>query len=159
LKIKAGNVLCPGQAVIADNTYEMTFSIAHHVTNPLPLSCVADYQHLVENVLCQQQPMVKVIIKATAHPQGAPDKENVPPALDRLDALVDWVLGPAPNVNDILPGNIAKNDNIKQLHLHWECTMSNCSSEHCYIPADGPHFALSHDHFDKWAVAMVRCYN
>ena len=69
LKIKAGDVLHPGQAVIANNAYEMTFSIAHHVPNPLPLSCVADYQHLVENVLRQQQPMVKVIIKATLHPQ------------------------------------------------------------------------------------------
>jgi len=69
LKIKAGDILHPGQAVIADNAYEMTFSIAHHVPNPLPLSCVADYQHLVENVLRQQQPMVKVIIKVTAHPQ------------------------------------------------------------------------------------------
>ena len=69
LKIKAGDVLHPGQAVIADNAYEMTFSIARHVPNPLPLSCVADYQHLVENALHQQQPTVKVIIKATLHPQ------------------------------------------------------------------------------------------
>jgi len=69
LKIKAGDVLHPGQAVIADNAYEMTFCIAHHVSNLLPLSCVADYKHLVENALRQQQPMVKVIIKATAHPQ------------------------------------------------------------------------------------------
>jgi len=69
LKIKAGDVLYPGQAAIADNAYEMTFSIARHVSNPLPLSCIADYKHLVENALRQQQPTVKVIIKATAHPQ------------------------------------------------------------------------------------------
>jgi hypothetical protein len=69
LKIKAGDVLYPGQAAIADNAYEMTFCIARHVSNPLPLSCVADYKHLVENALRQQQPTVKVIIKATAHPQ------------------------------------------------------------------------------------------
>jgi hypothetical protein len=69
LKIKAGDVLHPGQAVIADNAYEMTFCIARHISNPLPLSCVADYKHLVENALRQQQPTVKVIIKATAHPQ------------------------------------------------------------------------------------------
>jgi hypothetical protein len=69
LKIKAGDVLHPGQAVIADNAYEMTFCIARHISNPLPLSCVADYKHLVENTLRQQQPTVKVIIKATAHPQ------------------------------------------------------------------------------------------
>jgi hypothetical protein len=69
LKIKASDVLHPGQAVIADNAYEMTFCIARHISNPLPLSCVADYKHLVENALRQQQPTVKVIIKATAHPQ------------------------------------------------------------------------------------------
>ena len=72
LKIKAGNVLYPGQAATTDNAYEMTFSIARHISNPLPLSCVADYKHLVENALRQQQPTVKVIIKATAHPQVWP---------------------------------------------------------------------------------------
>jgi hypothetical protein len=67
LKIKAGDVLYPGQAAIADNAYKMTFGIARHVPNPLPLSCVADYEHLVENALHQQQPMVKVVIEV--HPQ------------------------------------------------------------------------------------------
>jgi hypothetical protein len=65
LKIKAGDVLYAGQAAIADNAYEMTFCIACYVSNPLPLSCIADYNHLVENALRQQQPTVKVIIKAT----------------------------------------------------------------------------------------------
>ena len=65
LKIKAGDVLYAGQAAIADDAYDMTFCIARHVSNPLPLSCVADYKHLVENALCQQQPTVKVIIKVT----------------------------------------------------------------------------------------------
>jgi hypothetical protein len=65
LKIKAGDVLYAGQAAIADDAYEMTFCIARHVSNPLPLSCTADYNHLVENALRQQQPTVKVIIKAT----------------------------------------------------------------------------------------------
>jgi hypothetical protein len=69
LKIKAGDVLYIGQASIADDAYDMTFCIARHVSNPLPLSCVADYKYLVENALRQQQPTVKVIIKATAHPQ------------------------------------------------------------------------------------------
>jgi hypothetical protein len=66
LRIKTGNVLYPGQAAIADNAFKINFSIACHVSNPLPLPCVADYKHLVENALCQQQPMVKVKIKATA---------------------------------------------------------------------------------------------
>ena len=65
LKIKAADVLYAGQAAIADDAYEMTFCIARHVSNPLPLSCTADYKHLVENALRQQQPTVKIIIKAT----------------------------------------------------------------------------------------------
>ena len=69
LKIKAGDVLFPGQAAIHDDAYEITFCIARHVPNPLPLSCVANYNHLVENALRQQQPMVKIIIKAIARPQ------------------------------------------------------------------------------------------
>jgi len=69
LKIKAGNVLFPGQAAIDDDAYEITFCIARHIPNPLPLSCVGDYKHLVENALRQQQPTVKIIIKAIACPQ------------------------------------------------------------------------------------------
>lgn len=57
---------------------------------------------------------------------------------------------------DILPGNIAMNEQIRQLRERWECNMTTCSSEFCFIPADGPHFALSHDHVEKWAAAIVR---
>jgi len=69
LKIKADNVLFPDQAAINDNAYETTFCIAWHIPNPLPLSCIGDYKHLVENALCQQQPTVKIIIKEIARPQ------------------------------------------------------------------------------------------
>ena len=69
LKIKAGDVLFPGQAAIHDNAYETTFCIAQHIPNPLPLSCIGDYKHLVENALRQQQPMVKIMIKAITRPQ------------------------------------------------------------------------------------------
>ena len=69
LKIKAGDVLFPDQAAIHDNAYETTFCIAQHIPNPLPLSCIGDYKHLVENMLCQQQPTVKIMIKAITHPQ------------------------------------------------------------------------------------------
>jgi hypothetical protein len=30
-----------------------------------------------------------------------------------------------------------------------------CHSDHCFIPADGPHFPLSHEHFEKWGAAWV----
>jgi hypothetical protein len=69
LKIKAADILFPGQVTIHDDAYQITFCIARHIPNPLPLSCIADYNHLVENALCQQQLMVKIIIKAIARPQ------------------------------------------------------------------------------------------
>ena len=66
LKIKACNVLFPGQVAVGDDAYEIMFCIPCHVPNLLPLSTVADYDHLVENTLRQQQPTVKIIIKEIA---------------------------------------------------------------------------------------------
>jgi hypothetical protein len=56
----------------------------------------------------------------------------------------------------MLPGNLAKNKNTLLLRIQWDCNMMTCHSEYCYVPADGSHFPLSHDHIDKWASAMVR---
>jgi hypothetical protein len=56
---------------------------------------------------------------------------------------------------DILPGNVARNDNIRLLRERWQCNLTTCHSDHCYVPADGPHFRLSHDLLAKWAAAMV----
>ena len=47
------------------------------------------------------------------------------------------------------------NEQIRQLCEQWECNMMMCSSEFCFILADGPHFTLSHDHVEKWAAAIV----
>ena len=59
---------------------------------------------------------------------------------------------------DILPANVAMNEQIKQLRERWECSMTTCHSEVCFIPAEGPHFALSHDLTEKWAAAIVRSF-
>lgn len=56
---------------------------------------------------------------------------------------------------DILPANFAMNEKIRQLREQWECSMTTCHSEVCFIPAEGPHFALSHDLTEKWAAAIV----
>ena len=72
--------------------------------------------------------------------------------------ISSFMIPQIPRESDIPLGNLAKNENISLLHGWWECNMSKCHSEHCYISADGPHFPLSHDHFDKWASAMVRAW-
>ena len=59
---------------------------------------------------------------------------------------------------DILPANVAMNEKIKQLRERWECSMTTCHSEVCFVPTEGPHFALSHDLTEKWAAAMVHFF-
>lgn len=63
----------------------------------------------------------------------------------------------APREVDIPPANIALNEKICALRDQWECNVTNCRSEHCFVPAEGPHFALSHTHLEKWGAAIV-CY-
>jgi len=41
---------------------------------------------------------------------------------------------------------------------NYRCGGTNCPSDHCYIPSDGPHFMLGHEHFEKWAAALVSCF-
>jgi hypothetical protein len=73
--------------------------------------------------------------------------------------LVQLLRKQAPRASDILPGNVAKNENIKLLRVRWECNLTTCSSEHCYTSSEGSHFPLNHDRFEKWAAAMVRCHH
>ena len=61
----------------------------------------------------------------------------------------------APREKDIPAANIALNEKILALRTQWECNVTACHSEHCFIPAEGPHFALSHTHFEKWGAAIV----
>jgi len=58
-------------------------------------------------------------------------------------------------VADILPANFAINNKIRTLREQWECNITTCKSDFCFVPADGPHFPLGHGHFEKWAAAMV----
>ena len=55
----------------------------------------------------------------------------------------------------ILPANMAMNSQIWSLHEHWQCSLTMCWSDYCFIPAEGPHFALGHEHLEKWAAAIV----
>ncbi|KAF8813468.1 hypothetical protein BYT27DRAFT_7230983 [Phlegmacium glaucopus] len=125
------DVLFPGRANIPANAFCVLFTITRHVPDPLPLASAEDYKHLLKCTGKMKTPMVKVILI---------DKENIPPAV-------------IPTEKDILPGNVAKNDSIKRLRERWLCNFNNCKYKHCFVPADGPHFPLSHDHFNKWAAA------
>jgi len=51
---------------------------------------------------------------------------------------------------------MAMNDEIRSLREHWQCSLTTCRSEYCFIPAEGPHFALGHEHLEKWAAGILR---
>ncbi|KAG6907807.1 hypothetical protein DXG01_007289 [Tephrocybe rancida] len=61
----------------------------------------------------------------------------------------------APKESNILPANVALNDKIRQLRDRWECNVSTCHSEHCFVPVLGPHLPLSHEIIEKWAAAWL----
>lgn len=63
----------------------------------------------------------------------------------------------APQEVDIHSANLSLNDKINALCNQWECNVTNCCSEHCFVLLEGPHFTLSHTHLKKWGAAIV-CY-
>jgi len=65
MKIKACDYLFPNQAIVDDASFEMTFSIAHHIPIALPLASAADYNHLLTNALkIKKNPTVKVSLNS-----------------------------------------------------------------------------------------------
>ena len=50
LKNKACNSLFLGQLLVNDNSFKMTFSVSHHVTNPLKIVSTTDYAYLLANI-------------------------------------------------------------------------------------------------------------
>lgn len=63
LKIQFCDALHPTQAFIADNSFEITYTISRLVPHPLPLATAKDYAHLLTNVAKMKSPATKVIMK------------------------------------------------------------------------------------------------
>ncbi|EDR06534.1 uncharacterized protein LACBIDRAFT_300030 [Laccaria bicolor S238N-H82] len=165
MKIKACDQLFPNQPVVDDNSFSVTFSIARHVPIALSLSSAADYAHLLTNASkMKKNPTVKVLLTSRA-PNLEPRKENIAaPAAPAQDDGRPELKGPAekkkksrvPRESDILPTNFTINGKIRALREQWECNVTSCKSDFCFIPAEGPHFPLGHGHFEKWAAAILR---
>lgn len=67
LKIKVCDNLFPGQPLVNNNSFEMSFSVPHHITNPLKLVSAADYAHLLANVAkIKTNPNAKIVIESRA---------------------------------------------------------------------------------------------
>ncbi|KAF9472493.1 hypothetical protein BDN70DRAFT_777965, partial [Pholiota conissans] len=167
LKIAICDLLFPNLATVDDNRFEMTWSIPRLVTNALFLRTDADYKQLVKIALKSKDPAARITVEELPEKKQANNNENLPPPAEQPAAAkgADTAQPPeAPKQKakskvrrevDILPGNVAMNDTIKQLRCRWECNTSSCSSELCFIPAEGPHYFLSHDHIEKWAAAIL----
>ncbi|PPQ78672.1 hypothetical protein CVT24_002261 [Panaeolus cyanescens] len=157
LSIQAVNALFPDDAVVPENTYSFTYSIPRHVATPLVLATAEHYAQLVEVASRIKTPSVKIIVKQLVGIGGEIDvanKENDAPQNGAKKKTR------APNKNDILPGNVAKNENIVRLRARWQCNAGGCHFEYCFVPSDGgAHLPLSNELFDKWAAAMLHAHN
>ncbi|KIK05665.1 hypothetical protein K443DRAFT_3674 [Laccaria amethystina LaAM-08-1] len=164
MKIKACDQLFPNQPVVHNNSFDMNFAIARHVPIPLSLASAADYAHLTNASKIKKNPTIKVSL--TSHtPNLEPGKENIATAVaPAQDNGRPELKGPAekkkksraPRETNILPANFAINSKIRTLWEQWECNVTSCKSDFCFVPAEGLHFPLGHGHFEKWAAAILR---
>ena len=58
----------------------------------------------------------------------------------------------------IYAANNEKINHVRKLREKWTCTKGpECGSTFCFVdPETQTHIPLGHDHFDGWALAMVR---
>ncbi|KAF8955219.1 hypothetical protein BDZ97DRAFT_1674510 [Flammula alnicola] len=156
-KIAICDLLFPKDAVVVDDAFEMTWTIPRIAPGPFALNTDAHYAQLI-NKVSKKSPMARIIVNEVQK-TAEPNKENVPetPARDRAEGQAKpKAKSKARKEADILPANQAINDTIKSLREHWQCSLTTCKHDYCYIPADGPHFPLSHEHCEKWAAAILR---
>jgi hypothetical protein len=62
LKIKVVDLLFPGQEIVRDDAFEITFTIPCIAKNSLPLSSAGDYKYLVKNAVGMKMPTVNIVI-------------------------------------------------------------------------------------------------
>ncbi|PPR03278.1 hypothetical protein CVT24_012816 [Panaeolus cyanescens] len=157
LNIKAVDIIFPDAAAVPANAYSFTYTVKRHATTPLVLSTAEEYAKLLASAVKNKSPEAKIFIKQLipiAEANDGVDKENAPPQGQKKKKTR------APNKNDILPGNVAKNETIIRLRSHWQCNARGCHFEYCFVPADGgAHLPLSNELFDKWAAAMLHSHN
>ncbi|KAG6847329.1 hypothetical protein H0H93_008788, partial [Arthromyces matolae] len=163
LYVQISNALFPDVVAPDFSKLDIKFSIVRHAPLPLPLVSANDYNHLLKMVSkCKTDPSVRIHVIETqpqtlnkkkdpmAKENRAPDRTEQEPPRKKAKT------SKAPKESDILPANMALNDRIKRLRDKWECNVSSCHSEHCFVPAVGPHVPLSHEMFEKWAAAWLR---
>jgi len=63
LKIKAVDILFPGQDIVHNDALEVTFTIPRIVKVPLPLSSASDYDYLIKNAVGMKTPAANIFIK------------------------------------------------------------------------------------------------
>ncbi|RXW16545.1 hypothetical protein EST38_g9309 [Candolleomyces aberdarensis] len=137
VKIQVADALFPDCAIVGNESFTLFFTIARVVKNNHRIHDGGDYTYLLNKV------------KEAKIPAGG--------GLRTVQLIVHE--SAATEVSDQLPGNAALKETVSQLRAHWQCSAGGCSSDHCFVPADGPHLRLTHEHFEKWAAAILRGAN
>ncbi|PPR08156.1 hypothetical protein CVT24_012146 [Panaeolus cyanescens] len=159
LKIQAVNTLFPNDAHVPDTAFRIKYTIPRHVKLPLQLSSDDDYDYMVNATQKMKNREVQIVIKQLTSLDADANKENAPPANAAAEgSKKTGKKSKAPSAKDLLPGNQAKLENIVFLRSRWHCNRDGCASTTCYIPPDGRHFPLGHDHIEKWADAILHNY-
>ncbi|KAF8130070.1 hypothetical protein K438DRAFT_1999531 [Mycena galopus ATCC 62051] len=121
--------------------YSITFTIPCQVTDPIRLS-ETKYTYLLEKALSiKTNPSARILIEPKV---DAVNKENGDDDVGSTGttAKKGAKKTKVPKARDILPGNMALNDKIRELRERWN--------------TDPDHSALSHAHIESWAAAMFK---
>ncbi|KAJ2936270.1 hypothetical protein H1R20_g822, partial [Candolleomyces eurysporus] len=164
VKVQVADALFPQCTVVDDGSFTLFFTITRVVKNSHWLHDGNDYVYLLNKVKEAKAPAgglrtVQLIVHESIN---MANKENT--RADEDDhALQEADKRPtkrpktkAAELSDQLPGNAALKETVAQLRARWQCSAGGCSSDHCFVPADGPHLRLTHEHFKKWAGAILR---
>ncbi|KAJ7617580.1 hypothetical protein B0H17DRAFT_1152431 [Mycena rosella] len=161
--IRIAAALDPAQENYDD--YNIAFTVPRQVTDPITLDSEETYAHLVVHALkINTAPCAKIIVEAKEDCAG--NKENDAIEIDDESRDKAKCKGrpktKIPNAQQILPGNVALNEEIGILRARWQCPTPGgpCGSEHCFVQPDMPeHFPLSNTHFESWGSAMLKGKN
>ncbi|KAM6488822.1 hypothetical protein JOM56_015732 [Amanita muscaria] len=163
LKMQAGKLY--SKPILDDmHNFEINYTIPRVSANPLSLDTKNDYEYMIENVINSKKKdtTIKVQIcelpvssgKENMDPNNSGSDDEPPKKRQKKGKSSDGTK--TKKKSDILPRNQALVENITKLRKRWTCSLTSCPSDHCFIPPEGPHLYLGHEHVEKWAAAMLQ---
>ncbi|KIY45333.1 hypothetical protein FISHEDRAFT_49554, partial [Fistulina hepatica ATCC 64428] len=150
--------------VTVPTCFQFEYTIPRVQSTPLPLSDKSDYDHLLTLGKPGTKKNIKLVYtEKKEHPAITLPSEQVGD-LGNMTESPQRALGTpkppvkksrAPRESDIPASEIRLAQVIDKLRDTWICKNVGCKSDHCYIDAEGGHFACSHSAFDVWGRAVL----